>query len=414
MGQVPEDAWFRQRAEASGDVFFISRILPDVYLEFISANIVDQAGHTAQSLMNDVGLFGAVDDHALLQMQPGEERTVEVTWEHLGELRWSQVTAVCTQREDGSVVVEGVSRDITDLRQMQSALRDSEELYRLLAENAWDVIWTMGLDGAVTYVSPSVERVRGITPAEAAAQTIDQVHTPSSQASVLQYYQRLFAAMAAGEELPTFRGEHEYYRKDGSIMIGELQVIPQVDESGRPVQILGVTRDISERKQWEADLATLAVTDPLTGVYNRRHGEVLMTAALDTGDTVSLLMIDLDHFKTINDTRGHRAGDEALITFSKNVREVLHSGDIFARWGGEEFVVMMTGGPDTAIERAESIRGGVERWGELTVSIGIASGAGRTLDWLLTTSDRALYQAKSDGRNCVRVATEPLPPQCPA
>ncbi len=363
MGQVPQDAWFRERAEAFGDVFFVCRIRPDVCLEFISANVADQVGHSAQSLINDLGLLAAVDDQALLTMQPGDQRSVEVTWEHLGELRWSQVTALCLTREDGSVAVEGVARDISALRETEGALRDSEERHRLLVENAWDVIWTMALDGTITYVSPSVERVRGITPDEAAVQTLEQIHPPGSRERVLAYYQALFTAIAAGEELPTFRGEQEYYRKDGSIMVGELQVIPHVDRDGRVVQILGVTRDVSERKQWEADLAKLAVTDSLTGAYNRRHGEELMAALLEGDEPVALLMIDLDHFKRINDARGHRAGDEALVGFSKRLRAALSPGDVFARWGGEEFVVMVRCPLHVAEMRAEAIRAAVDAWG---------------------------------------------------
>ncbi len=127
----------------------------------------------------------------------------------------------------------------------------SEELYRLLAENAWDVIWTMALDGSITYVSPAVERVRGITPQEAMAQSPEEINPPASAAVVAEYFGRLFAAIANGTEPPHFRGELEYYRKDGSIMIGELQVIPYTSD-GEVVGILGVTRDISERKKFEA------------------------------------------------------------------------------------------------------------------------------------------------------------------
>lgn len=130
--------------------------------------------------------------------------------------------------------------------------RRTGDLYRLLAENAWDVIWTMGLDGSITYVSPSVERVRGISVQEAMNQSPDQINPPESAAIVAEYLGRLFTAIANGAEPPEFRGELEYYRRDGSIMTGDLQVIPHVDADGKVVEILGVTRDISERKKYEA------------------------------------------------------------------------------------------------------------------------------------------------------------------
>ena len=146
------------------------------------------------------------------------------------------------------------SGHLNDLDEVTAALYVSEERYRLLVENAWDVIWTMAVDGTITYVSPSVQRVRGITPAEAAAQTLDQIHPPESAAKVAAYFGELAAAMAAGAVPPVYRGEHEYYRQDGSIMIGALQVIPQCDANGHVIAILGVTRDISAQREYEANL----------------------------------------------------------------------------------------------------------------------------------------------------------------
>lgn len=179
--------------------------------------------------------------------------------------------------------------------QLESELRRSEERHRLLAENAWDVVWTMALDGSITYVSPGVLRMRGFTPAEAMAQTIDEIHPPATAASVAEYYAKLFAAIAAGTEPPIFRGEHEYYRRDGSIMTGELQVIPHVDSDGQVVEILGVTRDISERKQIEA--------------ANARYHKLIDNSVVATG-----LMAPDGGFVLVN---------PAMCTFSGYDREVL-------------------------------------------------------------------------------------------
>ncbi len=152
----------------------------------------------------------------------------------------------------GESEVSGGLADSVRSSHLLCDLRRSEERHRLLAENAWDVVWTMALDGSITYVSPAIERVRGITASEAMAQTPDQVNPPSSAAIVAEYFSRLFAAINNGSELPEFRGELEYYRADGSIMVGELQVMPHVGSDGKVVEILGVTRDISERKLREA------------------------------------------------------------------------------------------------------------------------------------------------------------------
>ncbi len=129
--------------------------------------------------------------------------------------------------------------------------RDRELLY-LLAEGTNDVVWTMSVTGEITYVSPSVERMRGITPEEARQQTLDQIHPPESAAISMGYFQDLYAALAEGREPPgDFRGELEYYRADGSTVWTEVHVMPRYGPGGELVEILGVTRDISERRAHE-------------------------------------------------------------------------------------------------------------------------------------------------------------------
>ena len=329
-----------------------------------------------------------------------------------GQARFHDVRGV--RLGDGLVLT---SREVTARHVSARLLAESEQLYRLLAENAWDVIWTMELDGTISYVSPSVERVRGITPAEAMAQTPEQIQPPESAAKGAEYYGRLFAAIVNGTELPTFHGEQEYYRKDGSIMYGELDVIPQVDADGRPIRIIGVTRDISERKRFESELNRLAVTDPLTGVWNRRHGEELFIAdqaeADRHGPALSLLMIDIDHFKAINDTHGHQTGDRVLVELTRRLSDNLRASDILVRWGGEEFVVLMRHCTiDDAILLGEKIRVLVadtpfDDVGPVTVSIGAAQlePDDALTEWL-NRADRAMYDAKAAGRNAVR-ATQP-------
>ena len=103
-----------------------------------------------------------------------------------GEQRWYDIRGVPMGDDELVVTV----RDVTERHEAAARIAESEERYRLLAENAWDVIWTMGVDGSISYVSPSVERVRGITPEEAAAQTLDQIHPPESAALVGQYFAR--------------------------------------------------------------------------------------------------------------------------------------------------------------------------------------------------------------------------------
>ncbi len=409
-----DSGWFQEMAALSGDMIMLLQVSPERKLEFVSGDLARRLGvkvDAAQSLFEvspaDVEAF-----ESLIAATPGEVREGQLRWQDVnGETVWTQVRARSRVREDGSIVIEGVFHDISDLKSAQAALATSERRHRLLVENAWDVIWTMGLDGAITYVSPAIERVRGLTPEEAMVQTLDQIHPPEDATHVGQYFTELFTAIATGADLPTFHGEKSYYRKDGSLMYGELQVIPHVDEDGQVVEILGVTRDISDRRLYEQELRRMAVTDPLTGVWNRRHGEALLTAdiaeARRTARPLSVLMLDIDHFKTINDTLGHEAGDRVLVEITNLMGTFLRDDDVLCRWGGEEFVLVLRDLPVTdARVLAETLREKVAGFhvggASVTVSIGLTDlRAMDTLAALLDRADRALYEAKGAGRNTV-------------
>ena len=419
--RIPDSDWFEQMASSSGMMFFVLRVRPDVALEFVNnapgtVLVGDRNESGSATDIDAASLLGQIDpDYAdrlaeVLALPPGTDTQVELRWNRLDGLStYGRGSIRSRQRPDGSVVIEGALADITELHEAETRLMNSEKRSRLLAENAWEVIWTMDLDGKITYVSPAVERMRGITPEEAMRQSLDEIHPPESAASVADYYRQVFAAIEAGTEPPMFRGENEYYRKDGSIMTGELQVIPHLDGSGKVIELIGVTRDISERKVFEAELRNLAVTDTLTGVWNRRHGTELLAADLSArrpGQALSLLMLDIDHFKTINDTFGHQAGDHVLIEIASRLRRSLRGSDMVARWGGEEFVVLLRDCalPD-ALRLAEDIRAAIAElpfgaMGSLTVSVGVAEArAGEDLTTWLERADQALYRAKRSGRN---------------
>lgn len=183
------------------------------------------------------------------------------------------------------------------------------------------------------------------------------------------------------------------------------------------VHHISVYTDVSAERQMEAELRRLADTDPLTGLYNRRaffqEAAAQFQTSLAKQGCLSILLLDLDHFKAINDRFGHAIGDLALQTVALRCRQALREGDVVARLGGEEFAVILPDADEArAYEVAERLRNaigwlpveaGLQRL-ELTVSIGGATRAEQevTLESLLERADRALYVAKRDGRNCVR------------
>ena len=417
---LPEPAWFVEMARGSGIVFFVMRLQPDVAYEYVSEAIHDVLGVSATEILADPDALhrllhpDSVDALAgVLATAPGEQVRVDLTWSHRnGDVVHSRGWARTRRRSDGSVILEGTVNVITELRELQTELQRSEQRHRLLAENAWDIIWTMAMEGTITYVSPAVHRVRGITPEEAGRQTLHEIHPPESAARVADYFQRVFAAIEAGTEPPVFRGEMEYYRKDGSVMTGERQVIPHLDADGRVVELLGVTRDISERKILEAELTRLAATDPVTGVWNRHHGRTLLEAEASRPDRdgrrMSVLMVDIDDFKSINDTHGHQRGDAVLVEVAKRLVGAVRSTDVVVRWGGEEFVILLRDcALNDAVVRAEHLRrriadGVFSGVRTVTASVGAAQlTPGDDLDSWLSRADAALYEAKRAGRNTV-------------
>ena len=182
---------------------------------------------------------------------------------------------------------------------------------------------------------------------------------------------------------------------------------------------------LMHKERGDREKHELATTDGLTGVYNRRTfkelAEPILSRARRSRGPVSLLLIDLDHFKRVNDTHGHLSGDEVLAGFAKLTRSCLRKEDLLARYGGEEFVVLLPGTTEpAAIALADRIRTEVADAAlcpandkvRVTVSIGVAGESGEhlaTLEMLLGRADEALYAAKARGRNCVVTSTPPLP-----
>lgn len=184
--------------------------------------------------------------------------------------------------------------DITERKRTEEQLRVSEERHRLLADNALDVVWTMSFDGRITYVSPSIEAMRGITPEVAMRQTIDQIHPPESAAKSIAYFSQLYADVQAGRPPQKFRGELEYKHADGSTVWTEVMAIPLLDGEGRLIEILGVTRDLRERKQAENAMRTALAE-------NQKLVEELRTALQEVKTLSGLLPICMFCKKIRND-----------------------------------------------------------------------------------------------------------------
>lgn len=216
-----------------------------------------------------------------------------------------------------------------------------------------------------------------------------------------------------------WRGELRNRRKDGTLAWEDVAVAPVYDSSGAVAHFVAINSDITQRKEMESELRRLAVTDPLTGVANRRRlmevGVLEMLRARRSGQGLCVMMLDIDHFKRINDTFGHPAGDAVIQAMSRVCTETVRTVDTVGRMGGEEFAVVL---PETecagALELADRLRERLEQFAVLrtegepihfTVSIGVAQCVAETPDFaaLLGLADQGLYRAKHGGRNRVAV-----------
>lgn len=224
-------------------------------------------------------------------------------------------------------------------------------------------------------------------------------------------------AVLGGQDLT--KEEHTTRKATGEEVFRIVSKRRSIYFDGVPV-VIGIDRHITRWRVAERELQRLAQEDMLTGISNRRHFHTEATHAVARakryGEALTLLMLDIDHFKTINDTWGHQTGDEVLIETVQRIRASLRGTDIPARWGGEEFIVLL---PHTAMREAlfvaERLRSHLAELPvttktspvPVTVSIGIAEWArNEPLDHLVSRADAALYRAKSEGRNRVIVAPE--------
>ena len=212
-------------------------------------------------------------------------------------------------------------------------------------------------------------------------------------------------------------GEYKVRTASGETRLWEFQSqpLPRLPDGRRVVLSLAI--DITERRQMEVDLKELAITDPLTGLPNRRHFMAALERELARvkrfkTQPAAVLMVDLDHFKRINDRHGHAVGDAVLVHFAQLVRESLRITDTAGRMGGEEFAVLLPGADlETAREFAERLRHRVLRMPTahegavipLTASIGVSVLApdDPRAETAMARADAAAYRAKEAGRNQV-------------
>ena len=284
-------------------------------------------------------------------------------------------------------------------------VRDENAQFRFLAENSVDIICRADLDLVMHYASPSTLHMLGWMPEEMTGRRPEDFVLPEDLPVLKAAVDRAFAPDAQTDSATV-----RMRKKDGSVAWMEMNArVIRDDDTGEPREFVAVMRNITERKLIEEKLIAMAHRDALTGLWNRRAFDEALgrvwNRAVDDGSQISLLLLDIDHFKAFNDRYGHPVGDDCLRSVGAAVNGVMRASDVAARYGGEEIAAIL---PDTstdaAVELAEIIRSAIERGGVVTASIGVATAAAHELpEDLVHAADAAMYKAKAAGRN--RVAT---------
>ncbi len=284
--------------------------------------------------------------------------------------------------------------------------RQSAERFRSLVQNSSDVIVLLSPDLTIRYHTPSVERVLGYGEDELVGTRLSDL-LPREEAERLRGF---FAEVCAISGTPMPR-DLPLRRKDGTVVqlesvFNNLLAVPNVGG------VVVTARDVTERRALEDQLAYQAFHDSLTGLANRALFSERITHAIERGvrrqNLFAVLFVDLDDFKTVNDSLGHAAGDELLVTVAERIRASIRPEDTCARLGGDEFAVMVESiaDPDGAVTVARRILGTmaeplVVEGSDITVqaSIGIALGSGgQTASEIMRSADLAMYRAKSEGK----------------
>ncbi|SEQ24405.1 PAS domain S-box-containing protein/diguanylate cyclase (GGDEF) domain-containing protein [Ectothiorhodospira magna] len=320
-----------------------------------------------------------------------------------GDLRQVEVYTGLIQVE-GQTLRHAVVHDITDRIRSEARLRLADQVFQAAAEGI--VVTDVGQ--RIIAINPAFTQITGYTEADVAGRTPAMLKSGKQDAA---FYK---AMMQSLQTTGSWRGELWNRRKDGTLYPEWLTISAVRDDQGQITHYVGIFSDIGPVKEAQRQLELMAHFDPLTGLANRTLFRDRLTHSLRrverSGKGLALLFIDLDRFKTINDTLGHSLGDQLLQTVAKRMADNVRASDTLARLGGDEFVLLLEN--DASMQNIQTLCQKIlgvltdpvtldEHEVIVTASIGVAlyPEDGEDADTLLKHADMAMYEAKNTGRN---------------
>jgi diguanylate cyclase (GGDEF)-like protein/PAS domain S-box-containing protein len=413
---------YRMLVERIPAITYIREIRHTSESVYVSPQVLDIVGYTPEECTSTPDLWIRIlhpdDREAVLAEdlrtnETGEPFTMEYRqFAKDGQLVWIRDEATLVRSDEGVPLYWlGVQIDITERKRAERRLGAAEQRFRTLVDQIPAVTYIDPVDDPETslYTSPQIEKMLGYTPEEwREGKLWPKLLHPDDRERILAADERF---EAGGEE--TFSEEYRLLARDGSVVWVREEAVILRDEAGEPLYWQGIFYDLTERKALEERLEHRAFHDYLTDLPNRQLFVDHLRNALDRtrrkrDRKVAVLFTDLDEFKIINDSLGHEAGDVLLTLVAQRLKRCLRPEDSLARFGGDEFVVLIENieGPEVAVRVAERITEelkrpffleGRELFAPSSIGIGLGDARTKTPESLLMDADTAMYRAKEEG-----------------